>query len=142
MTTTPALTCTLDEDTAAVLIEALETHAAHLDQQACEHLFAPTAAARTQLHAEAARVAQLRQTVEDDQAAGTVTVPLDPETYGRLSAALASYHADQMHEAAEATQQRDDPDDGDDARRAAATADRLHVAAIEAIQRSTEGARA
>lgn len=141
MTTTPVLTWTLDEDTAAVLIEALETHAAHLDQQACEHLFAPTAAARAQLRAEAARVTQLRQTVEDAQT-GTVTVPLDPETYGLLSAALASYHADQTIEAEEATQQRDDPDDGDYARRAAATADRLHVAAIDAIQRSTEGARA
>lgn len=132
MNRTPAITYTLDEQTAPVLTEALETQAAHLDQQAREPLFAPTAAARVQLLEEAGRVAQLRQTVEDAQAAGTVTLSLDPETYGLLSAALASYHADQMHEAAEATQQRDDPDDGDYARRAAATADRLHVQAIEA----------
>lgn len=132
MTPVPAVTYTLDEDTAPVLLEALETQAAHLDQQARELLFAPTPTARAQLREEADRVAQLRQTVEDARAAGHVTMLLDPETYGLLSAALASYHADQMHAAAEATRERDDPDDGDPARRAAATADYLHTQAIAA----------
>lgn len=130
MTPVPAVTYALDEDTAPVLLEALETQAAHLDQQAREPAFAPTPTARAHLREEAGRVAQLRQTVEDAQAAGHITMPLDPETYGLLSAALVSYHADQIQAAAEATQERNDPDDGDHARRAAATADYLHVQAI------------
>ena len=61
-------------------------------------------------------------------------MPLDPPTFQMLSAALSSYEYDQMQEAAEATQQHDNPEDGDTARQAAATADRLHLQAVEATE--------
>ena len=46
-----------------------------------------------------------------------------------------------MQEAEEAIQERDDPEDGDPARQAAATADRLHTQAIEAAQPTVHHSR-
>ena len=141
MTAPPTVTYHLDPATYDVLTDALEQHAAHLEQVTHESLFAPTAADREELHAEAARAEQLRDAIDSAQGAGHVTVALTPTTYGTLSAALASYHADQMQEAEEAIQERDDPEDGDPARQAAATADRLHTQAIEAAQPTVHHSR-
>lgn len=134
MSTTPTVTYQLDPGTYEVLTDALEQHAAHLEQQTHEPLFAPTTEDRTQLLLGVLQADELRRAIEDAEHAGTVTLTLDPTTFGLLSAALASYHADQQHAVEEATQVHDDPEDGDLARRAAATADRLHVQAVEAAQ--------
>ena len=134
MATTPIVTYALDEVNTPVLTEALEQYAAHREQQTHEPLFAPTVEARIELLEEVARADQLRRAVEDAQSAGYIAVPLDPVTFRMLSAALSSYEYDQMQEAAEATQQHDDLEEGDPARQAAATADRLHLQAFEATE--------
>lgn len=134
MTDTPAITYLLDEDTAPVLIDALEQYAAHQELLTHHHQFAPTAEDRMALLLRALHADELRRTIEAAEDTGQVTLTLDPDTYQLLTEALAGYHDDQMHAAEEATQIHDDPEDGDPSRQAAATADRLHVQAVEATQ--------
>ena len=64
MTVPPTVTYHLDPATYDVLTDALEQHAAHLEQVTHESLFAPTAADREELHAEAARAEQLRDAID------------------------------------------------------------------------------
>lgn len=134
MTDTPAITYLLDEDTTPVLIDALEQYAAHLELLTHHQQFAPTAHARMNLLVEVMHAEELRRKVEAAEDTGQITLTLDPDTYRVLTEALAGYHDDQMQAAAEATAPHDDPDEGDPARQAAATADRLHIEAIAAFQ--------
>ncbi|GEO97321.1 hypothetical protein [Kocuria turfanensis] len=134
MTTTPTLTYDLDPTTFEVLTDALEHYAAHQELLTHDRQFTPTTEDRTTLLLKVLHADELRRTIETAAAAGQVTITLDPSTYQVLTEALATYHADQMHAAAEATAEHDDPEDGDPARQAAATADRLHLQAIEATQ--------
>ena len=132
MSVEPTLTYQLDSTTYKVLTEALEQHAAHQELLTRQAQFAPTAEDRMTLLHEVLHAEELRRTIEAAHSAGQVSITLAPSTYQLLTDALSGYHDDQMHAAEEATQDHDDPDDGDPARQAAAAADRLHLQAVEA----------
>ncbi|WP_298591868.1 hypothetical protein [uncultured Kocuria sp.] len=134
MSIEPTLTYQLDSTTYEVLTEALEQHAAHQELLTRQAQFAPTTEDRMTLLHEVLHAEELRRTIEAAHSAGHVSITLEPSTYHLLTEALAGYHDDQMHAAEEATQEHEDPDDGDPARQAAATADRLHLQAVEATQ--------
>lgn len=134
MATTPTVTYALDPTAHEVLTEALEGYAAHQELLTHDRQFAPTAQDRMALLTDVLRADELRRAIDAAASAGKATITLDPSTYRVLTEALATYHADQTHAAEEATAEHDDPDDGDPARQAAATADRLHLQAIEAAQ--------
>ena len=137
MTTTPTLTYALDPTTFEVLTDALEHYAAHQELLTHDRQFTPTAEDRMALLVEVLDADRLRRTIEAAEDSGQVTITLDPSTYRVLTEALATYQADQTHAAAEATAEHDDPEAGDPAHQAAATADRLHLQAIEATQLTT-----
>ena len=132
MSADPTLTYQLDPTTYEVLTEALEQHAAHQELLTRQAQFAPTTEARMALLHDALRAEELRHIIEAAQGAGQVSITLEPSTYRLLTEALSGYHDDQMHAAEEASQEHDDPDDGDPARQSAAAADRLHLQAVEA----------